>query len=625
MGLRPAADTWALAALAMVLASLLAMSLFSASGAAQASSSRIYELHIDCPELAVIYGVDRNEILCPVRAEDPDDIMGSPSIAVDPEDPANLVLGSLHGGDGHGPTDRSRAGPHPAGLGSGWQPFTTFVSTSHGADWQDRPYYAPQKLGESFGEHVQVAIDERGSVFIGSLYATPRYENAGEPRPAYYDYTIVAQKFDSMGQVEAQQTMYGDFGSEYIDPTFGGNVIPEFWFVREPGKDRMALVWYERPPEGEPSGDTLATGLGFDAADEDPFARSVIALGWTTSDWQEPWHWAPQEYLVGPCEETSNPVIRQGMVYIACRIDVDEGGYAYGESPVEGQIDLFRMNLTTGEPEHLGRTPLTHGQPRLALRTDGRLALTTAGVGPDGRTQLNVAFGVADMESPTAVWGDQFFLGDEVTASRPGVRVTEARVQDIVMREDSGSVHLILKEQYQNLGLVLDDPTALAQARYVKQLIAIHEDDGVLAQIDLDIGNPVNRTSFAGRHDPNDPDQERVYNDMTDDILLFDPGQLPPAPYDERVSKFHPDDYQREFIAVADYGEVIFAEVIEITDAQAGAVGFQASIIPITSPAIAAQFVAAGVATTALAGLLALKLALGRSKSPSVAVTKGGK
>lgn len=626
MGPRTAADGRAATAGAILLAFLLSALLVPVS-LAQPSSSRIYELHIDCPELRQLGTVDQNEVLCPVRAIDQDDMLGSPSIAVNPEDAADLVLGSLHGGDGHGPTDRSRAGPHPAGLEDGWQPFTTHVSWNHGAQWEDRPYFAPSRLGESFGEHVQVAIDPNGRVYVGSLYSTPRYDGAQETQPDYYDYTIVAQKFDSMDQVETQQTMYGDFGSEHVDPTFEGNVIPEFWFVPEPGTDRMALVWYERLPPDDRETPTVRSTLSLDeqAADQDPFARSVIGVAWTRSDWREPWHFAPAEHLVGPCADASNPVVRQGMVYIACQIDTGEGGYAYDESPTEGQIDLFRLNLTTGEPEHLGRTPLTHGHPRLALRADGRLALLTAGVGPDGRTQLNVAFGVAEAESPTAVWGDQLFLGDDVAATRAGVRVTEARVQDVVMREDSGTVHFILKEQYQNLGVVLDDPAALAHPRYVKQLVTLHEDDGILRKVNLDVGNPLNRTQFAGRSDPNDSDPERVFNDLTDDILLFDPGQLPPAPYDEEAARFHPDDYQREFIAVGDYGVVIFAEVIEITDTQAGAVGAQAPAIPLTSPAVATQFVVAAATTTALAGLLAVKLALGRSEDPAVALTKGGK
>lgn len=626
MGLGTAADGWAATAGATLLALLLAASLVPTS-LAQPSSSQIYEVHIDCPELRRLETVDQNEVLCPIRTIDQDDMLGSPSIAVDPEDPANLVLGSLHGGDGHGPTDRSRAGPHPAGLeGEGWQPFTTHVSDTHGAEWTDKPYFAPSKLGESFGEHVQVAIDPAGHVYVGSLYSTPRYDDPVDTQPSSYEYTIVAQKFASMGQVQSQQSNYGDFGSEHVKPTFAGNMIPEFWFVPEPGTDRMALVWYERvPANGSQASATPGLALDVGSDDGDPFARSVIGLAWTRAAWQEPWHFAPAERLVGPCADASNPVVRQGMVYIACRVDTAEGGYAYDEAPTEGQIDLFRLNLTTGEPEHMGRTPLTHGHPRLALRPDGRMALLTAGIGPDGRTQLNIAFGVAEADSPTAVWGHQLFLGDDVAANRAGVRVTEARVQDVVMRQDSGTVHLILKEQYQNLGLVLEDPTALTHPRYVKQLVTLHEDDGILRKVDLDVGNPLNRTQFAGRHDPNEPDQERVFNDLTDDILLLDPGQVPPPPYDEQVSRFHPDDYQREFIAVGDYGVVIFAEVVEITDTQAGAVGAQAPAIPLTSPAIATQFVVAGVATTALAGLLALKLALGRSEDPAVALTKGGK
>jgi hypothetical protein len=602
------------------LAVAVALTLVMALPSTAQSSSKPYELHIDCPERFGAGAADPNSIICPIKAIDEDDIMGSPSLAVDPNNPRNVILASLHGADGQGPTDRSRAD------GGGSQPFTTFVTFDHGAQWRDNPYNSPGALQGSFGEHPQVKIDKFGHVYIGSLYALP-----SDAAPSGYEYTVVAQKFDDIEQTAARQQ--GTWGAQYLDAYFFGNVIPEFWFVPDNDTGIMTIMWNEIMPAQEEqaasqAGVLDATGLASTQEDAPgDFGRSVIGMAWTTPGGSKGWTYVDDDLLVGPCDETSNPVIADGQIYIACRVNVKEGGYAWDEDPVEGQVDLFRMDLTTGAPEYMGTSPVNNGgMPRLAVREDGRLALLSAGVGADGNTKVTVAFGWAAKDLAVMHWGDKVELGDRISRPTEGAVVTEVRVQDAVIREDSGTVIFILKEQYQSLGIVPDDPESLLKPRYLKQVVAINEKAREPLRImNLDVGNPANRTPFPTKIDLFETDQEAVFNDLTDDIILFPKGQSLPPGWEDRIPTEKHEDYQRMFIAYGDYGIIHFAELVEITDQQVGAAGVPAAAVANPAPALGVATIAMMVAGTALAGLLALKMALNRSSSESVAITKGGK
>ena len=48
----------------------------------------------------------------------------------------------------------------------------------------------------------------------------------------------------------------GDWGAQFIDTYFDGNVIPEFWYAYDPASDVMTIVWNERLPRADPAGYT---------------------------------------------------------------------------------------------------------------------------------------------------------------------------------------------------------------------------------------------------------------------------------------------------------------------------------------------------------------------------------
>ncbi|MFO1533665.1 MAG: hypothetical protein ABR562_08260 [Thermoplasmatota archaeon] len=216
--------------------------------AADASTVR-YELHIACPAAnGFTFSTDTSVYGCPVRAVDQDDMMGDPSLAVDPLEPKNLIIGSLHGGVSGGGSAGVSTGssascdPGPSQKSRCGQIFTTFTSQDAGAYWTDNPYFPPKGVEGAYGEHPQVTIDPYGHVFVGSLYAVPT-GNA-------FRFVIGAQKFDSLGTINDQQSngrTGGTYNLDYIDPVYKGGAIGQFWFLFNPVTDNMTMVWYETP------------------------------------------------------------------------------------------------------------------------------------------------------------------------------------------------------------------------------------------------------------------------------------------------------------------------------------------------------------------------------------------
>jgi hypothetical protein len=553
---------------------------------AQATNPSLYQLVVDCPGVEESATGADNEILCPIRVIDAQDILGSPSVAVDPKNPDNIVFASLHGVDADGPTQRSR----------GNQVFTTHASTTHGADWADKPFYPPQDIQPAYGEHPQVAVDYTGHVYVGSLYSIP-----DDSMPSGFDYKIGAQKFESVDYVVDRQSTSGTYHLEYIEPVYSGNVIDEFWFVHDPKTDTMSVLWNDKRAPNATEG------------------KSVIGMVWTTADHRDPYHFIKPEFEIGPCIDTTNPVLADDRIYIGCMVDTTQPGYKWDDSPEPGQIDLFRLSTPSGKPEYLGHAPIKSGNPKLGVRSDGRLFLVTAGVGADGTTRVFGAFGRFDATSNTLAWGKSRNYGPDISPAVPGVKTIDANIQDVMFREYSGVVHLLLKERFSSTTNVpiLDDATDFGRPAFRKQLIAIDEKQGFLAKFDLDIGNPVNRTVFV---DPTANEvpvpnagvlstSEDVFNDLADDLF-----QLPPDQYTYGDKDLGPR-YQREFFAVGDYGVVIFAEIIELTTLVGPVAGPGAQAPPPNpSAALGLNVAAIGSATggLALAGLLAYRLVLAR-------------
>ncbi len=572
-----------------------------------------YRLIIACP------GAEQLTSECPIRVVDGADALGDPSLAMDPFNPTNLILASLHGsGDNSGaPSPKSRSG----------QVFTTHTSTNHGVGWTDKPFYPPGAVSaRAYGEHPQVAITHFGQAFIGSLYSVP-----GNPA-GRFDYVIAAQKFKSLGDINNNQDVSGDYNADYIGSYYSGSRINQFWYLFNPVTDNMTMVWHESAtpysqprPEGLPqiaktmdgviprSARTpspvvpdlpglpgLPSAQARDAQQANGSARSMIGLSWTTSvmrDDYEPW-----EYTIGPCQSSTNPVISEGLLYIGCVVAKDQGVFEWDPSLEPGTIAMFRFDPDGGEPQYIGPTPITGGAPKLGVRSDGRMALATADVDDNGTLRLDVSYGTFYNSTQTVIWNGIHSYGHNMPALDATVKRVAANVQDITYREYSGVVHLIVKQ-------VLGPDTAglMLQPSIRKSIVAVDEKYGYLDDHHFDMGNPLNRSQDSTLLTMSDA----VFNDITDDFLQLHPG---PFRYNDRNLG---RTYQREFFAIGDYGVILFGEVIEITDLR-----FAPAVPPpppppppVAAPVAATIQTIAPVAALTASGLLARNFATAKRKN----------
>ncbi|MEK6974747.1 MAG: hypothetical protein AABY18_00230 [Candidatus Thermoplasmatota archaeon] len=675
---------------------------------------------------------------CPVRAVDGDDLMGDPSLAVDPLQPQNLILASLHGpsAGSEGPTPRARQ-CCPS------QPFTTFTSQNQGANWVDNPFVPPDEVGNALGIHPQVTIDPYGQVYVGSLYAMPSGTDGNGTNT--FDYVIAAQKFESIETIDEEQaSSNGGYNAEYITPIHEENQINQMWFLFNPITDNMTLVWHETvfvppvppcdtdtaylvdvggnyvkanpltqqvalyqesngvpdlqtpescpanpdnqfiaaptteaaspqvavqpapAPAPAPAGSTqaappvpgLASSIAVlptaqptvtavsqspvpmaqptrqaatspppapapsaapaaaqpDSADDDEDTpRGTIGIAWTTSDSDTPYYYQDTDDAIAPCSGSTNPVLSFGWLYVGCIVDTSEGEFRWAPEVANGTVQLFRMDPNGGKPEYMGQAPDMVGPPKLGVRSDGRLALVAAGASTEGALQFSAAFGRYETAAGRIDWTKQLALGHDILPLDPEVQILRGNIQDIVYREQSGALHVIVKTTVNYLAGSDDLLDGLGLAPHIqKMIVALDEDYGVLATLKLDIGDPLQRNQDATiLQSP-----EAAFQDLSDDFLL-----LPAEPFTYNGTKLG-NLYQREFFAIADYGTVLFAEVIEITDLKAPGTGFPPSPPP-PIPAAATTNLVAPVAGVLGASAVLGSLVAHRRKNPLAAITKG--
>jgi hypothetical protein len=594
-----------------------------------------YRLVVDCPETYAATGSSLG-ISCPVRATDPQDMMGDPSIAVDPLDPANLILASLHGGvhDGGaagagsatcppGPTPKSRCG----------QVFTTFTSTDHGASWIDNPFTPPSEVGsDAYGEHPQVTIDPYGHVYVGSLYAMPRGNGL-------FDYVIAAQKFASIDTIDNEQD--GEYHTQYLDPVLKGNAIRQMWFLFNAATDNMTIVWTETPQvpgeaqeEAQPGcllpppapciPPPAGAGRGRAASNHtQPQSPGAIGVVWSTSSTRSPYHYQDEEDAIAPCSRSTNPVLSEGWLYVGCVADPSQGEFRWNPRTAPGTVEMFRMDPNGGTPQYIGASPLIGGQPKLGVRSDGRLALVSAQA-TDGALSLDAVFGKYDGGSGRVAWGSVAHHGPKVAKTDPAIRVVEANVQDVIYREHSGVLHLLLKTRVQASGVGVTSATSTLAPHILKSIVAIDESHGVVTVMPLPVGRIENRTSDPAIMQA----PELAYNDLSDDFLQL--------PLQDSYSYTDPNGvetvlgpaYAREFFAVGDYGQVMFAELIEITTLR-GPAALPINAPPPPVPAAASSLNASAVLVPAVGvsvvGLMAAAFIANRRKDPAAAIAKNRK
>lgn len=607
-------------------AALLVPTLLGGSADAQDPGQFLYQLIIDCPNARNAASAAGQAVRCPVRAEDLADMMGSPSVAVDVRNPNLLVLASLHGqlpSGGDGASERSRGGSLP---------YTTFTSVDGGRSWTDNFFPGPQDVRGSYGEHPQIVTDPYGHVYVGSLWARPLWGTE-------YQYVLSAQKFESLNKVVAyQRSSQGSYNVQFLDPFYGGNAMNQYWYVFNPRTDNMTIVWHESPSKAIPParlpkallGPATTNDKGYvpqpEVPDEmwhdreahgmDKGPHSVIAFAWTNMTMKSKYHYALENNTIGPCSSSTNPVWSEGYIYVGCVADPSQGPFKWNPDTDAGRVEIFRFHSETGEPpQYIGSSPIASGSPKLGVRSDARLALFTVDVDGGGKTLLQGTFGT--YENGKIEWSEVKDYSAKVPKGPLDASIAEANIQDLEYREYSGAVHLILKESVQYLGLpgIEGGPTVPVGPKYRKVLIAIDERWGYLTHYQFDVGRPTNRTDPSLLQYP-----EYKYNDLADDIV-----QIPQIGFQYRDLKFD-DLYHREFFAVGDYGIIIFAEIIELTNLRPpGVPPPPPGPPPVPAPALSVtpSMVLLPLAGTSFAGLLAFALLANRRKNPLAAITKG--
>ncbi len=560
-------------------ASLLVILMGSAL-AQDAHNAVEYELVIDCP--------DTRNGECPIQAWDLDDAMGDPAIAVDPDDIDNMIIASLHGAEMRtdGPTPKSRPG----------QSYTTFTTTNHGASWRDSPYTPPREIpGDAFGEHPSIALDPYGHVFVGSLYSIPASNRDAGPS-GVYDYVLAAQKFDDLQDIQSNQD--GDYNTQYMASIYPGNAIKQTWFLHNPITDNMTAVWTEQltPNSYAAGGESrissdltqvlsqapaslvskmqgpLNGGLG----PQPDAPMSVIAVRWTDVYKDSPYHAQPLEWTIGPCATSTNPVLSEGWMYIGCKVS-DEAPLRWDAAAKPGDIAMFRMHPDGGEPQYLGLAPVEGGAPKLGVRSDGRMAIMTTEVfegDKSPRIRLDGSYGQYDPETGRVAWGDVYHYGNRLQIIYANAPYVHVNIQDMIYREYSGVIHLILKRVVE-----WPDTDVGYRPSFFKSIVAIDEVHGLLKEMDLGIGALTHRMKDSGLFLMD----EQRFNDTSDDFL-----ELPAGPY-RYQGRALGDTYQRQFYAVGNYGIIDFAEVIEITELRGPAFPALPNPPPPPTPAPAAS------------------------------------
>lgn len=369
------------------------------------------------------------------------------------------------------------------------------------------------------------------------------------------------------------------------------------------------------PAPARPRPAPAAAAQAGNATDEAELQRPKGSIGvvWTTADSDTPYYYQDLEDTIMPCSGSTNPVLSYGWLYVGCVVDASEGTFRWAPDARNGTVHLFRMDPDGGTPEYMGQAPEMVGVPKLGVRSDGRLALVAAGASEEGALLLSAAFGRYDDFEGRITWTKHLSVGQDILQLDPERLIVRAAVQDMLYREQTGALHLILKYHVNYVAAaddLLDGAGLLPHIQ--KMIVAMDEEYGVLDVLPLVIGDPQQRNkdaTIAGT-------PETAFDDLSDDFLV-----LPPQPYTFNGKDFG-EQYQREYFAVADYGTVLFAEIIENTTLRAGA-----PPLPPAPPAPSPAPVSVNLVAPA-AGLVGVGSAVGlitahRRKNPLAAITKG--
>ncbi len=448
-----------------------------------------YDVQFMCPTVA------RNQAdapVCPSYLVDAEDVLGQPVLVVDPHHPGFMAFNALHGGPGPDVPGSSAPPSSTARDNAIHQPHTTFQSRDAGGRWDDNRYYA--RLDDAdriWGVDNAMGADEEGDLTIVSVYAV---ENGDE------------RSYKATLHTAGRAAKPVDYDRDYV---VRGTLVPgasmhDAHVVSFGATQSIVAMWLE--------GEGQATQLRF-------MAR---AQG---SPWSEPTE------AIDFCDAISNPISQANRLMLLCRISpgADVAGVADGSIQLVAIDDEWQVSI-------LSEAPL-RGTNNLRLAdasaTVAGGVVAAGGSLDSGKARVQVAFGVVGGKwAPVRDYRDSFSDPDETRA------LVAARVNALAYLATSGTVHMILAEEYDGL----QDPDG---SPFRKVYGVVHGGGRLLGTWSLGYGDPASRVLFPAHVAGLDAG---VYDDPKDSIVIHETAS----------------GDQRAFIAYGDHGVVRYAELLEI-------------------------------------------------------------
>lgn len=382
------------------------------------------------------------------------------------------------------------------------QTHTTFTTLAFGLNWEDQPYTPPSPPADG---GRQVYGEDVHALIDASrtLHVASLYSHRGSDGGAW-NTSIVMWKFDQ----EARRLDYGATLAVFDNRVAGGR-IETMWLVELPDAGLVALVWRESAPPERP----------IQVAGQN--VTSWLSAAVTPADSASPWVPLPTTTLL-PCERSTNPVGHRTRVYMGC------------QNATTGETRLFALDLSMKDLTDLGASPIVGGDARIAVTPQGRLAMLSVDVvnrtlSDEERASENATLRTVRAQLAFSDLGEDWTDVRDVPLLHNASRdVVVSRVNAMLYSNRTDTLHLVYFERH-------PDTKALIPA-LSKRLVVVDTLGSVLLDLDLEISE---KGEVFGGGGPSNPG---VFADTRDSLILVS---------------------GREYVAWADHGVVVFAELVE--------------------------------------------------------------